>query len=276
MNLLSSQMEKMLRQFDGPLTQELVLEPGKFGLGHIPRKSRPDSIMNTVCGFCSTGCGLSVHMKDGQAVNLTPRTQYPVNLGMACPKGWEALTPLAAPDRATVPLLRNAEGILHPVNWDEAMRTFVEKFKAIQKRHGAESVAFLSTGQIVTEEMVFLGALTKFGMGMIHGDGNTRQCMATAATAYKESFGFDAPPFTYQDFEESDVLVFVGANPCIAHPIMWQRVSRNRNRPEIVVVDPRKTAWPMIRLLRVLLRAKSRDCGWWQRIWHTRGLIKSG
>ena len=41
-------------------------------------------------------------------------------------------------------------------------------------------------------------------------------------------FGFDAPPFTYADFEESDVLVFVGANPCIAHPIMWQRVMRNR------------------------------------------------
>jgi assimilatory nitrate reductase catalytic subunit len=64
-------------------------------------------------------------------------------------------------------------------------------------------------------------------MGLIHGDGNTRQCMATAVAAYKGSFGFDAPPFTYQDFEESDVLVFVGATPCIAHPIMWQRVERN-------------------------------------------------
>ena len=63
------------------------------------------------------------------------------------------------------------------------------------------SIAFLSTGQIVTEEMAFLGALAKFGMGMLHGDGNTRQCMATAVTAYKESFGFDAPPYTYADFE---------------------------------------------------------------------------
>ena len=56
-------------------------------------------------------------------------------------------------------------------------------------------------------------------------------------TAYKESFGFDAPPFTYADFEESDVLVFIGANPCIAHPIMWQRVLKNQRSPEIIVVE---------------------------------------
>ena len=73
------------------------------------------------------------------------------------------------------------------------------------------------------------------------GDGNTRQCMATAAVAYKQSFGFDAPPYTYKDFEESDVLVFIGANPAIAHPVMWNRVKKNRNNPEIIVVDPRTT-----------------------------------
>src|SRR2546427_4566204 len=111
--------------------------------------------------------------------------------------------------------------------------------------HGPESVAFLSTGQICTEEMAFLGALWKFGMGALHGDSNTRQCMATSHVAYKQSFGFDAPPYTYADFEESDCLVFVGSNLCIAHPILWQRVLRNKNNPEIIVVDPRKTETAM-------------------------------
>ena len=60
--------------------------------------------------------------------------------------------------------------------------------------------------------------------------------MATSVVAYKECFGFDAPPYTYRDFEESDVLVFVGANPCIAHPIMWARVLKNPNQPCIVVI----------------------------------------
>src|SRR5690606_12117595 len=98
-----------------------------------------------------------------------------------------------------------------------------------------------STGQIPVEEMFALGVLFKFGMGGLHADANTRQCMATAHVAYKQAFGFDAPPFTYKDFEESDVLVFVGANPCIAHPIMWERVMMNRNNPRIIVVDPRRT-----------------------------------
>jgi assimilatory nitrate reductase catalytic subunit len=112
-------------------------------------------------------------------------------------------------------------------------------------KHGSGSVAWLGTGQICTEELAFLGAFAKFGMGVVHGDGNTRQCMATAATAYKESFGFDAPPYTYADFEESDVIVLIGSNLCIAHPILWQRVLRNSNKPEIIVVDPRKTETAM-------------------------------
>lgn len=231
----------LLREWDGPMTQDLVLKPGAFGLGHIPAKLQPDATTRMVCGFCSTGCSLDVHLKDGVAVNLTPTVDYSVNLGMACPKGWEALTPLAAPDRATIPLVRQFDGSMKPVTWDEAMKLFASRFKNIMKRHGNESVAFLSTGQICTEEMALLGALFKFGMGGIHCDSNTRQCMATAHVAYKQSFGFDAPPFTYTDFEASDVLVFVGANPCIAHPIMWQRVLRNRNNPAIIVIDPRRT-----------------------------------
>jgi assimilatory nitrate reductase catalytic subunit len=164
---------------------------------------------------------------------------------MACPKGWEALSVLESSHRATTPLLRNDVGKLQPVNWDRAMQTFVERFRAIQSEHGPESVAFLSSGQIATEEMALLGALAKFGMGMLHGDGNTRQCMATSVVAYKQSFGFDAPPYTYADFEESDVIVLIGSNLCITHPIMWERVMRNPHKPEIVVVDPRMTETAM-------------------------------
>ncbi|MGJ8673333.1 molybdopterin oxidoreductase family protein [Rubritalea sp.] len=242
---LPKSLEKIvppIRQWQGPKTAELLRSPGKFGLGQVPDKLVPDATTNVVCGFCSTGCGLNVHLKDGKAVSLTPSTQYPVNLGMACPKGWEALTPLEANDRATHPMIRKQRGgQLEPVSWDEAMNAFCSNFKKIQKEYGDESVAFISTGQIVSEEMAFLGALAKFGMGIRHCDGNTRQCMATAVVSYKQSFGFDAPPYTYQDFEESDVIILIGSNLCIAHPIMWQRIERNKNNPEIVVIDPRKT-----------------------------------
>jgi assimilatory nitrate reductase catalytic subunit len=250
-------MRSLLRQTDGPITRVLVRNPGRFGLGQIPLKLAPDATTTTVCGYCSTGCGLNIHIKDGHAVNLSPTTEYPVNRGVACPKGWEALNVLKADDRATTALLRGENGNLEPVSWDRAMRTFAERFKDIQAKHGPESVAFLSTGQIVSEEMALLGSLAKFGMGMIHGDGNTRQCMATAVAAYKESFGFDAPPYTYDDFEQSDVLVYVGANPCIAHPILWERVWRNPNSPKIIVIDPRKTETAAAATTHLPIRPKS-------------------
>jgi anaerobic selenocysteine-containing dehydrogenase len=247
-----------MRSWRGPLTEELVRNPGKFGLGQVPARLAPDATTTMVCGFCSTGCGLNVHLRDGQGVNLSADTDYPVNLGMACPKGWEALTPLSAPDRGTRPLLRaNRHGPLESCDWERALILFCERFKEIQARDGPESVAFLSTGQITTEEMAFLGCLFKFGMGFVHCDSNTRQCMATSHVAYKESFGFDAPPFTYADFEQSDVLVFVGSNPCLAHPIMWQRVIRNANSPEILVVDPRTTETAMAATHHFAIRPKS-------------------
>ena len=236
--LIPSPLERV---FDGPMTQEMLLSPGKFGLGMVPDRMKPDATTGMICGFCSTGCNLNVHLKDGQAINLTPSVDYPVNVGMACPKGWEALAPLQSDDRGVTPLLRNEAGKLEAVDWDAAMTTFRDRIQAVQKEHGLASVAFLGTGQMPTEELAFLGSLAKFGMGLKHGDGNTRQCMATAVAAYKQSFGFDAPPYTYDDFEQSDVLVFVGANPCVAHPIMWQRVLRNQHNPEIIVVDPRYT-----------------------------------
>ena len=234
-----------LREWTGPLTKDLVQTPGAFGLGMVPGRQTPDAIAHSVCGYCSTGCNLRIHLREGKPVNLSPSPDYPVNLGMACPKGWEALTPLRAPGRATRPLLRDASGTLQPTDWNTAATTFTDRMKAIQQAHGPDSLAFISTGQIPSEEMALLGALAKFGMGIRHGDGNTRQCMATAVVAYKESFGFDAPPYTYQDFEESDCLVLIGSNLAIAHPILWQRVLQNRHSPEIIVVDPRCTETAM-------------------------------
>ncbi|MBL9189363.1 MAG: nitrate reductase [Opitutaceae bacterium] len=252
-------LDELLHARTGPMTADMVLHPADFGLGRVPARLQPAATTTSVCGFCSTGCSLKIHLNAaGEAINLSPDRDHPVNLGMACPKGWEALTPLAAPDRATTPLLRAGKsGALAPVSWERALAAFTENFKRVQRDHGPHSIAFLSTGQIVMEEMALLGALFKFGMGGLHCDSNTRQCMATSHVAYKQSFGFDAPPFTYADFEESDALIFIGANPCIAHPIMWQRVMMNRRNPEIVVIDPRATETAQAATLHVPLRPKS-------------------
>jgi assimilatory nitrate reductase catalytic subunit len=240
----------------GPLARELFLGPGPDGV-RVPLRQVPDATATLVCGFCSTGCGLKAHLREQLPVNLVPDPAYPVNRGAACPKGWEALTPLAAPDRATTPLLRDARGHLVPIDWSTAAATFARRVRAVQAKHGPASVAFLSSGQIVSEEMALLGVLAKHAMGLVHGDGNTRQCMASAVTAYKEAFGFDAPPYSYADLEASDVVVLVGSNLCIAHPILWQRLLRNPHRPTVIVLDPRRTETAAAATLHLALRPRS-------------------
>ena len=247
----------LLKQKSGPLTSELLLRPADFGLGKLPRNLETDSTTTSVCGFCSTGCQLKLHFHEGEAIGVTPATDYPVNLGMACPKGWEALAVLESPERATAPLLKEfANEAAKEISWDLAGKIFSKKFKKIQATYGKESVAFLSTGQIATEEMAFLGSFAKFGMGLKHGDGNTRQCMATSVVAYKQAFGFDAPPYTYADLEESDVVILIGSNLAIAHPILYQRLTRNKRNPEIVVIDPRVTETAQIATDHLQIKSK--------------------
>jgi len=249
-------VKRLLHHAEGPLSKELELTAGPSGLGILPVQAIPNATTDLTCGFCSVGCRMTAHMKNGVAVILTPRHRNPVNDGAACPKGWEALEPLDAHDRAVVPLVRRHDGRREPLAWDAALMLLVERFKSIGAKHGSESIAFLGTGQLPTEELALFGSLCKFGMGMLHGDGNTRQCMATSVVAYRESFGFDAPPYAYQDLEESDVLVFIGANPAIAHPILWQRVLHNPHASKIVVIDPRRTETAMYAAKHLAVRPK--------------------
>src|SRR5262249_9216018 len=163
-------------------TGALPVLPRRAPLAHARRAAMTATTHTMVCGFCSTGCGLQVLLHGDEAVALTPAPHYPVNLGMACPKGWEALAPLRAPGRALSPLVRRGRKHV-AVSWQDAVFEMVTRFKAVQNKHGNAAVAWLGTGQLPTEELALLGALGKFGMGVVHGDGNTRQCMATAATA---------------------------------------------------------------------------------------------
>jgi assimilatory nitrate reductase catalytic subunit len=200
-----------------------------------------DGVIRTICSYCSVGCAIDVKIERGEPVKVLPAADYPVNLGKTCSKGFNLLKPMSAGDRALYPMLRGPGGELARIAWDDAARVFVERMQAVQAQYGKESIAVISTGQLPMEEMAFLGCFARFGMGVRHIDGNTRQCMATSAAAYKQAFGFDAPPYSYRDAEESDCLIFVGANPVIAHPIFWHRVKRNRRQPAIVVLDPRQT-----------------------------------
>ena len=65
-----SVFENLLHARTGPMTTELVQHPADYGLGlgRVPARLAPAGTTNTVCGFCSTGCSLRVHLDaEGQA-----------------------------------------------------------------------------------------------------------------------------------------------------------------------------------------------------------------
>ena len=46
---LVQRADALIRQWDGKLTQELVLHPGDFGLGKVPARLTPDDTTDVVC-----------------------------------------------------------------------------------------------------------------------------------------------------------------------------------------------------------------------------------
>ncbi|WP_283720764.1 nitrate reductase [Clostridium perfringens] len=199
--------------------------------------------MQSTCNYCALACNLDFYTEDGKIKRVVPTPHYPVNKGFSCIKGLNLDKQCTKFNGSKKPLLKMKDGERKAIEWKEAFDLFASKMTAIQEKYGKESVAYISTGQLPTEEMALLGHVGRSYMG-INGDGNTRLCMASAVVAYKQSFGFDAPPYTLKDLELSDTIFFIGANPVIAHPIAWGRVRKNKDA-KIITIDPRKSETAM-------------------------------
>jgi anaerobic selenocysteine-containing dehydrogenase len=211
----------------------------RFGV--MGETRRPDQWVRTTCGYCSVGCGMLVGVRDGRAVSVMGDPDHPVNRGRLCPKGLSEHHTIDAEGRLTTPLMRRTKrGPQEPATWDEAINRMVAGFRAALDQYGPDSVAVLSTGQLVTEEFYALGKLVRLGLGLRHYDGNTTLCMASAVSGYKRSFGSDGPPGSYADFEEADCVLLVGANIADNHPLLAPRVLGNP-KATVVVIDPRVT-----------------------------------
>ncbi len=212
--------------------------------GNMSAQKIPDRWVKTTCGYCSVGCGMLIGVKDGQAVSVRGDEAHPVNVGKLCPKGLSEHYTLRADGRLRQPLLRK-NGKLEPVSWSEALDAMVTNFRAVQQKHGRESLGVISTGQLLTEEFYALGKLVQLGFRTRNYCGNTTLCMAAAAAGYKRSFGSDGPPGAYEDFETADVIFLIGANIADNHPILCQHVERNKAK-HLVVVDPRVSKTAML------------------------------
>ena len=199
----------------------------------------------TTCGYCSTGCSIEVGLNaDGAPVSSRGAAAADVNRGKLCLKGIFEHELFASPGRGTVPLLREKSfEDFREVDWTAALDHMGDEIKRIQKNHGRDAFAIVSTGQLLTEEFYTLGKLARGVIGTNNYDGNTTLCMSSAVSGYKRSFGSDGPPGCYDDFGHTDCLLAFGSNLPEQHPVIYWRLKEalEKRKFPVIVIDPRVT-----------------------------------
>lgn len=198
--------------------------------------------IQSTCNYCAIDCNLDFYVENNRIVKVVPTKDYPVNDGFCCIKGLSLDKQQTSVKPSQLPKIK-INGKMTTVEWEYAFKYVADKLKEIQEKYGKESIAGISTGQLTMEEFAIFGHVMRNYL-KTNVDGNTRLCMATAVVAHKQSFGFDAPPFTLKDLELSDTIVFIGANPVVAHPILWGRVMKNTDK-KVIVLDPHKSETAM-------------------------------
>ena len=195
--------------------------------------------IQSTCNFCAIDCNLDFCVENGRIVRTIPTDGFSCIKGLSLSKQQTTVKPDA------LPKIRQADGTMKEVSWEEGFQHVADKLKELQAKYGTESVAGISTGQLTLEEFAIFGHVMRNYL-QTNVDGNTRLCMATAAVGHKQTYGYDAPGYTLKDLELSDTIIFIGANPVVAHPIVWGRVRQNKvPGHKIIVIDPRKSETAM-------------------------------
>ncbi|NRA26134.1 MAG: nitrate reductase [Opitutales bacterium] len=199
----------------------------------------------SVCPYCGVGCGILIHSQGDRVVKVTGDREHPVNEGRLCTKGATCGIPLHEEGRLTDFCQRSDRS----ASWertkaDTALNAVAAQFTAIRAQHGPDALSMYLSGQLSTEAQYVANKLCKGFWGTNNVDSNSRLCMASAATGYKQSFGADAPEASYADIDQADTFFIIGSNMADCHPILFQRVLRRKKESgaKIIVVDPRRTA----------------------------------
>lgn len=208
------------------------------------------SVVRTVCSYCGVGCGIAVttsRPEPGHPLRVSKvagDATHPTNAGRLCTKGATHAELMAAPGRMTSAHVRPARGEAPvPVPLGQAVTDAGRRLRAIVDEHGADAVAVYVSGQMSLEAQYLANKLVKGYIRGIHIESNSRLCMASAGTGYKQSLGADGPPGSYEDFDRADLFFVIGSNTADCHPILFLRMAdRLKQGARLIVVDPRRTA----------------------------------
>ena len=123
--------------------------------------------------------------------------------------------------------------------WPRALDAVAAGFAAALDAHGPQSIAMYLSGQLLTEDYYVANKLMKGFLGSANVDTNSRLCMASSVAGHRRAFGADVVPGCYDDFDEADLIVFVGSNAAWCHPVLFQRAERAKARRGARIVADR-------------------------------------
>ena len=215
-----------------------------------PRPSAPPTGVRAVCSYCGVGCGISVTSGPGAAGDgfvvskVAGDREHPANAGRLCTKGATHVELMHAPGRMSSACLRPARGEeIVPAPLGTAIAEAGRRLRTIVDEHGPDAVAVYVSGQMSIEAQYLANKLVKGYLRGVHIESNSRLCMASAGTGYKQSLGADGPPGSYEDLDRADLFFVIGSNMADCHPILFLRMAdRVKQGAKLIVVDPRRTA----------------------------------
>ena len=216
----------------------------------------PDKQVESVCPYCGVGCQLTYNVKDNKILFVEGR-DGPANHERLCVKGRYGFDYAHHPQRLTKPLIRRADApkkgdftmnpdnvmdIFREASWEEALAFAGGKLKDIRDTYGKKSLAGFGSAKGSNEEAYLFQKLVRTGFGSNNVDHCTRLCHASSVVALLEGIGSGAVSNPVMDVMKASVVVIIGANPTVNHPVAatWIK-NAMKNGTKLVVLDPRRS-----------------------------------
>jgi formate dehydrogenase major subunit len=124
-------------------------------------------------------------------------------------------------------------------SWEEALDVAAKGMADI----GGTGVAGFGSAKCTNEEAYLFQKLIRQGFGHNNVDHCTRLCHASSVAALMENVGSGAVTATFNEIENADVAIVIGANPIENHPVAATYFKQFTKRGgKLIVMDPRGQA----------------------------------
>ncbi|MEK9172390.1 MAG: 2Fe-2S iron-sulfur cluster-binding protein, partial [Nitrospirota bacterium] len=144
---------------------------------------------DTTCGYCGDGCSLIIETRGEKVIEVMSSHGNGRNNGDLCAKGFFGYQYVNHADRLTTPLVRQADGKLHPVTWDEVLPLLAERLTQIKLAEGADAIGGLISARCTNEDLYLFQKFMRLAIGSNHLDSTTRYGHVNAARALRRVQG---------------------------------------------------------------------------------------